>query len=557
MSQGLFIAVGGIKACQTKIDVISDNVSNMNTTGFKSSQVTFENVFAKTLSSGSSPSGNVGGSNPMQIGLGVAVSDISRNFTGGTVQSTGRSTDLNIQGNGFFTVLNPEGATYLTRAGNFSLDSNGNMITSKGLMVIGTDTVIGNSASNVAVRVPQSLNLQKTPIVGTATVTDVTNSTGAKITEGTFTIGINGNAQDTDTITTTGNSTTPITAGTLVISGVGGGADQTVTIAADDTIDDVVTNITAKLGGGSAAYDKDTGLFTITPDGTDTLTFAGTSNFATITGLAGSGESSNALVVPPKTVTISSTDTVSTILTSIQDAVQSGCTATVDTDGIISISTPTGHTLTLDTQISDTSNFLNISNFTSDSGTPPTYSTDVLRDTTKATISVADSTSDTYPLASVSVGKTGEIEATYSNGDKLTVITDPNNSTKRILKYTSSGTDILENSITINNDTSTGNPAIKAAELQLQLANVINPKGLLSQGGNMFSIAPNTGDVTYAIAQTGGMGLVSSGGLESSNVDLTSEFADMMLSQRGIDANSRTFQAQNQILQTIVNLGRG
>jgi len=557
MSQGLFIAVGGIKACQTKIDVISDNVSNMNTAGFKSSQVTFENVLARTLSSGSSPSGNVGGSNPMQIGLGVGISDISRNFTGGTVQTTGRSTDLNVQGNGFFSVQNPEGATYLTRAGNFSLDSNGNMTTPKGLMVLGTDTVISSSASNVPIRVPQSLNLQKTPIEDTAAITNVTNSTGAKITAGTFTVGVNGNAQGTDTITTTGSSTTPITAGTLVISGVGGGSDKTVTIGADDTIADVVTNITAQLEGGSASYSSTTGKFTITPDTGDTLTFAGTSNFSTIAGLAGSGASSNTLVVPSKTVTVSSTDTISDVLTNIADAVQSGCTATVGTDGKISVTTPAGHTLTLDTQTSDTSNFLNISNFTSNSGTPPTYTTDILRDTTKATIGPADTTTDTCPLASVSVGKTGEIEATYSNGDKITVITDPNNANKRILKYTSSGIDILENSITINTDTSTGSPAIKAAELQLQMANVINPKGLLSQGGNMFSIAPNAGDATYAIAQTGGMGLVASGGLESSNVDLTSEFADMMLSQRGIDANSRTFQAQNQILMTIVNLGRG
>jgi len=545
MSQGLFVAAGGIKACQQKIDVVSDNIANMNTVAFKSSQVTFENVFSRTLSSGSSPSTNVGGSNPVQIGLGVTISGITRNFTGGTIQSTGKSSDLNISGNGFFTVQNTDGTTYLTRAGNFTLGSDGSLTTTKGLRVLGTDEVNGIE-STTPIKIPQSLCIQKALIStdGSNVITNSLNSTGTKITAGTFSINVSGNPDGTDLVTTGGTSTTAITTGTITMSV--NGTNKTIDVLATDTMDSIASKIQTELGGtGTASYSS--GEFTITPNGTDQVSFGGTSNFTTIAGLPTTATSgtitSDTIAIAPKTITITADETIQSVLDDIKDKLGSTSTATVGADGTITITPPTSHTLSFDGIDTDTSNFLSVANFNS-SGTST-----VLRDASQATIGAGDSTSNTTALSSWSVGSSGEIEATYENGDKLTVTTDPNDSSKRVLKLTSSGIDII-------NPTVIGD-AVEPAQLQLQMANVINPNGLLSKGGNMFQVAPNSGTAVYSIGSSGGIGMVQSGGLESSNVDLTSEFADMMLAQRGIDANSRTFSAQNQIMSTIVNLGRG
>jgi flagellar hook protein FlgE len=107
MTQGFYTAISGMGAAQTKIDVIADNIANMNTVGFKESNVVFENLFSRTLTVGNAPFGNVGGKNPMQVGSGAQISSIIRNFTNGNYQTTGRDKDLLIQGSGFFSVQDP------------------------------------------------------------------------------------------------------------------------------------------------------------------------------------------------------------------------------------------------------------------------------------------------------------------------------------------------------------------------------------------------------------------------------------------------------------------
>ena len=137
MSQGLFSAVSGMIVAQTQMDVISNNIANMNTVGFKSSEVTFQDLLSKSMSTGTVPSGSDGGSNPIQVGLGTALGSINQNFTSGTIITTGLSSDLDIQGNGFFTLANPNGGIMLSRAGNFTLDSNGNLVNPNGMKVLG------------------------------------------------------------------------------------------------------------------------------------------------------------------------------------------------------------------------------------------------------------------------------------------------------------------------------------------------------------------------------------------------------------------------------------
>ena len=126
MMRSLFSGVSGLKNHQTRMDVIGNNISNVNTTGFKSSRVTFSDMISQTLTGASRPiGGQIGGTNPKQIGLGSAVAGIDLLFTNGSVQSTGKNTDLCLSGDGLFAV-SPDGEgkqKYYTRNGAFSFDA--------------------------------------------------------------------------------------------------------------------------------------------------------------------------------------------------------------------------------------------------------------------------------------------------------------------------------------------------------------------------------------------------------------------------------------------------
>ncbi|WP_303672673.1 flagellar hook-basal body complex protein [Vampirovibrio chlorellavorus] len=169
MSQGMFTAVSGIRANQTRLNVISNNVANVNTLGFKSSSANFATVFASTLSGGSAPNGILGGTNPRQIGNGALVSEIASNFGQGGTQFTGRNTDLSINGDGFFAVErvdtnNGNNSTdyYLTRAGNFTLDSNGNLVTASGNRLRGSSQISGSSTATLGrIQVPTEFQITK------------------------------------------------------------------------------------------------------------------------------------------------------------------------------------------------------------------------------------------------------------------------------------------------------------------------------------------------------------------------------------------------------------
>lgn len=127
MLRSLYSAISGLKNHQVKMDVIGNNIANVNTTGFKRSRVTFSTMLSQTMRGASSPSANQGGTNPAQIGLGSMLGSIDQIMTPGSSQSTGKDTDVMIQGSGFF-VLQNNGQTVYSRAGAFSQDSNGSLI---------------------------------------------------------------------------------------------------------------------------------------------------------------------------------------------------------------------------------------------------------------------------------------------------------------------------------------------------------------------------------------------------------------------------------------------
>lgn len=127
MGRALFTAVTGMKAQQTKLDVVANNIANVNTTGYRSSRILFQDLFSQTLSGPSAPAGAFGGTNPRQVGLGVQIASIDVNHGQGSLQTTGVNSDLAIQGNGFFVLSDGLTSVY-TRDGSFTVNSVGTLI---------------------------------------------------------------------------------------------------------------------------------------------------------------------------------------------------------------------------------------------------------------------------------------------------------------------------------------------------------------------------------------------------------------------------------------------
>ncbi|WP_341877190.1 flagellar hook protein FlgE [Defluviitalea saccharophila] len=138
MMRSMFSGISGLRIHQTKMDVIGNNIANVNTTAFKASRVTFNEVFSQTLqgASGASAQTGRGGRNPMQVGLGANIASVDTLMTTGAAQRTDNPFDLMINGDGFF-VVGDESGTYFTRAGAFRKDDEGNLVIPNGMKVKG------------------------------------------------------------------------------------------------------------------------------------------------------------------------------------------------------------------------------------------------------------------------------------------------------------------------------------------------------------------------------------------------------------------------------------
>lgn len=134
MLRSLFTGISGLRAHQQMLDVTSNNIANVNTVGFKSSSTVFEDTLSQTISGAGAPTATKGGTNPTQVGLGVQLAGTATNFTQGSNQYTGRTSDLMINGDGFFVMSNGGQQTF-TRAGSFNLDSNGHLVSPDGSIV--------------------------------------------------------------------------------------------------------------------------------------------------------------------------------------------------------------------------------------------------------------------------------------------------------------------------------------------------------------------------------------------------------------------------------------
>lgn len=260
MSQALHTSSTGINAGQSQINVIAHNVANLNTTAFKAANMVFEDLYSHNLSYGSAATKNGGGTNPKQIGVGVKVEGITRNFAPGTFISTGRDLDCMISGTGFFVVQDSRG-TYYTRDGVFSMDSAGNIVTQNGMRVMGAKSTYSNSGSSESLKVPKNMlaTISGDTALASKTLEELNN---ASITGGTVSYRVNG----TDVVATIAQSDPSKTVGDLTVQELvdmlNAPTGTTVFTVSNGTIgyDPSVFNVSFYSEGTTSNFVSETGL---------------------------------------------------------------------------------------------------------------------------------------------------------------------------------------------------------------------------------------------------------------------------------------------------------
>lgn len=168
MMRSMFSAVSGLSAHQLKMDTVGNNIANVNTVGYKGSRTTFQEVFTQTVRGAGAPQGGLGGTNPRQVGLGIDASSMDTFHIQGAVERTDYATDMMINGEGFFMVSddpNYANRSY-TRAGNFSLDGEGSLVTPNGERVLGymadENGVLGNAVEGIRISQGETFPPQST-----------------------------------------------------------------------------------------------------------------------------------------------------------------------------------------------------------------------------------------------------------------------------------------------------------------------------------------------------------------------------------------------------------
>jgi flagellar hook protein FlgE len=254
----MFAAISGLKQHQVMLDVTANDIANVNTIGYKSARVTFQDSLTQLQRGAAGPSGNNGGSNSAQVGLGVGLGSVDNLMTGGAVQTTGNPLDVAIQGDGFFqigegvptgpaTAITP---TAYTRAGNFTVNSDGYLTTQEGQYVLGYAQPTTPASTEVAIQIPAGASGIAVDQSGGVSYIDAATSTRVtpyKLTLATFSNAAGLERQGGNVWTTSANS------GTKTVNTPGnGGAGKTTAGAVEmsnvDLAQTFTNMITAQRG---------------------------------------------------------------------------------------------------------------------------------------------------------------------------------------------------------------------------------------------------------------------------------------------------------------------
>lgn len=546
MMRSLFSGVSGLKNQQFKMDVISNNISNINTVGFKASRINFAEELGQLIR-GSQESLSGGAQNAMLIGLGVRTASIERNFNQGILQTTGKETDLGIEGNGFFIVS--DGSRQLfTRAGNFLFDGNGRLVTTSGATVQGwmadqtgeisqtslLDDIIfdanvispAKATENVSISGNLDATVRPTRQVWTASRT--------------FTVAASGQPADaTALLNDLAQTTTPLVDGdTIVIGGSnfdGTPVNATFTFgAANDgtTVGDLLAVIDAAFTGAATL---DAGRIVLTDfnfgESETTITLAPGAGNTGVIELPGFINTEKGFS-PKESSSVEVYDSLGTKHTMNLTFIKTENTgewrfeATFNGNEVISEGA-TG-TLTfapdgsLQTILYDNGQSLLI--FDPGNGAEEVQLNLDFENTTgfSSLTQFAGLSSVIMPyqdgqangqLTSFSIDPSGRIVGSFSNGRNQLIA-------------------------------------------QIALAQINNPEGLIHAGDNLYQLSGSTGLPAIGKAGEEISSIILAGTLEASNVDLAQEFAEMIIAQRSFQANARIITVADQFLNEVTQLKR-
>lgn len=502
-----YIPLTGLNADSTALNTIANNLANMNTTGYKSKSVNFSDLFYQQM-------GEAGSGDPIQRGSGKHVASIGTDFTDGSPNATNVDTNVALQGNGFFVVSDGGGNTLLTRAGDFSLDESGNLITADGLSVMGFPAINGKvdtTAPLTPVHIP----------VGEVELPSATSSFGMTAT-------LNSSAQVGDTLPGT----------VQVYDSLGNSYQATVRYTKTGTNNwsysvSMPDRLAATVNASSGTI-----TYSFGTSGSTQATVDPSTNL-TITGLNGSGVPStiNAPSIAPG-------EPVSSYATALQSALNaSGITATVTVSG--SQLTITGSNLTTSGDVIQdpvASAPVTGSLTFGSSGNLVSPSTNITGITFSGLSSGASNMNLTWEL----FGPDGSANLSQVNQTSAVSSTSQNGFASGIYRGFSIGAD--------GTVTATFKNGQKLNVGQLALGNVVNLQGLKALGSGQYETTLASGSATIGISGTSGLGSMQGGALEGSNVNISAEFSKLIIAQRAFEANSKAITTFDTVTQETINM---
>jgi len=580
----LFTGLSGLISNSRRLDVIGNNISNVNTTAFKSNRMQFTPTFSRNFTLGTAPGTNTGGTNPGQVGLGVTVAGTQRNFNNGAIGATGVATDVAIEGDGFF-IVDVAGTRHFTRAGNFVRNPANELVTQSGARVMGFGV---DEQFNV---IEGDLVPLSVP-VGTLTLAEASRN-----------VIFNGNLNASGNVGTTGS----------VHTGRAWFTDAAMTIPVDANTDLTTTNIYMSDGAGGSilAFDSTTNPKTITVSGvekggkdlgTKTFAFSATAVAGTdangttlgdftdfledVLGLDNSAVGSASNLGGNVTINAGGQLVITGNEGTVQDLGLETADFVVNTPGAGS-----GQPLVLQKSGSANGESVRTSFVVYDSlGTPLTIDlTFTLQETSAsggttwqfvAESNDNDAVSRLIGLGEVTFDATGRFtnatnqsfSIVRTNGavSPLTVNMDFNSGTDSVSSLTDSASNLAAvfqdgspigtlSNFSIGEDgriSGSFTNGLTRTIGQVALAKFSNPEGLIDAGDNLFRTGPNSGTPLVAKPRDFGTGRLVGGALELSNVDLSQEFINMILASTGYSAASRVITTTDELINQLLVLGR-
>lgn len=565
MLRSLYSAVSGMKSHQTKMDVIGNNIANVNTFGFKSSRTSFQDVFYQTISNATGGSATRGGTNATQVGFGAQVGGIDLNMNRSPFQATDRGMDLAIAGEGFFQVQDPDGNIYYTRAGALNIDNSGNLTDSNGNIVLG---VSGNPLGKAGGS--EKLQLYVPPVQPTrADTTENINEISFMISSEKTTVDANVAINFLLDPQLPDGSDVVVEAGDLTNASITVRVNEAAVFSSLDEFTEKMNRAIAQANKGEV---HPAGNFNIMAVPSDSLFPANGLTGAEIIGQNFTVKEGSVSLAPslkssgifggmlPKSVSSNPMFDCNGGVTFSAEYKAGDEDAGILAEWHISAKTADGRT------------------FTGTVNSKSTSAKSVLLKEVDA--NGVESTGQYIEMAHRGFNAISSAWKNEHKGEDLldgakfngvpdgtaapsTVSRDIGlgSRTFKLTKGTSGGPQTTKDCTSVSILANGVIEAIHAnlGRLQLgriDLVNFENPSGLEEVGNSYFAESNNSGRAVKTPPGVGGTGGIQSAALEMSNVDISSEFSDMIVTQRGFQANSRIITVSDEILNELVNLKR-